>query len=208
MNNNLSGKIPNSIGLLTNLRTLQLHSNNFVGELPSAPRNCTGLQFMDFEENKLSGSVSTWMGGNLHGLSIVSLRSNSFTGSIPWSMCHLACLKILDLSLNDISGGIPACLGTFTSMRSWDTDHCRPLYSWSRDTKRGRGEYISNTYEDKVQLQGKGKLMEFEKIQSLVKSIDLSSNMPTGEILSEITELNGLVSLNLSRNNLTGQIPL
>lgn len=123
-------------------------------------------------------------------------------------MCHLACLKILDLSLNDISGGIPACLGTFTSMRSWDTDHCRPLHSWSRDTKRGRGEYISNTYEDKVQLQWKGKLMEFEKILSLVKSIDLSSNMLTGEILSEITELNGLVSLNLSTNNLTGQIPL
>ncbi|GMN50696.1 hypothetical protein TIFTF001_019837 [Ficus carica] len=197
-NNNLSGNIPNSIGLLTMLQTLQLSSNNFVGELPSALRNCTRLQFMDFEGNKLSGSVLTWMGENLHGLSIVSLRSNSFTGSIPWNMCHLACLKILDLSLNDISGGIPACLGTFTSMRSWDTDHCRPLYSRSLETKRGRGEYISNTYEAKLQLQWKGKLMEFEKI--------LENNLG-GQIPSSLTVIDRLSTLDLSNNNLSRKIP-
>ncbi|KAK7364458.1 hypothetical protein VNO80_13138 [Phaseolus coccineus] len=40
-----------------------------------------------------------------------------------------------------------------------------------------------------------------------LKSIDLSSNNLTGEIPKEIVYLFGMVSLNLSRNNLSGEIP-
>ncbi|GFP79505.1 serine/threonine-protein kinase bri1-like 2 [Phtheirospermum japonicum] len=42
---------------------------------------------------------------------------------------------------------------------------------------------------------------------TLLKAIDLSSNNITGEIPREVTSLIGLVALNLSRNKLVGPIP-
>lgn len=42
---------------------------------------------------------------------------------------------------------------------------------------------------------------------SLFKSIDLSSNNLTREVLHELTNLSGLLVLNLSRNNFLGKLP-
>ena len=47
----------------------------------------------------------------------------------------------------------------------------------------------------------------FTRPELILQSIDLSCNNLTGEIPKEITYLLGLVSLNLSRNNLSGEIP-
>ncbi|XP_034205674.1 receptor-like protein EIX2 [Prunus dulcis] len=49
-------------------------------------------------------------------------------------------------------------------------------------------------------------MYSYKNTLGLVKRIDLSSNILTGEIPSEITHLVELVSLNLSGNQLTGQI--
>ena len=53
----------------------------------------------------------------------------------------------------------------------------------------------------------KGILLEYSSTLRLVTSMDLSANNLSGEIPTEITSLSGLRSLNLSINRLTGRIP-
>ena len=53
----------------------------------------------------------------------------------------------------------------------------------------------------------KGKDLEYSTTLQLVKIIDLSNNNLSGEIPAEVTHLKGLQSLNFSFNILTGRIP-
>ncbi|GMN41316.1 hypothetical protein TIFTF001_010538 [Ficus carica] len=205
--NKLSAKIPTSIGSLTQIEALRLTDNNFIGELPTTLKNCTWLSVIDFGGNKLSRPIPTSIGENSRGLIILSLRSNFFYGSIPSSLCHLAYLQLLDLSGNDITGSIPKCISNFTAMREGWRDERTTITHIYATHKSSEGMFITEEYEDDVQLQWKGNLMEFRSILRLVKSIDLSCNKLLGKIPVEIVELDGLVSLNLSRNNLGGQIP-
>nr|TKR61902.1 hypothetical protein D5086_0000323540 [Populus alba] len=68
-------------------------------------------------------------------------------------------------------------------------------------TARG---YSSYTYS--IQMTWKGLEVEFVKILSILRGLDLSSNSFTGEIPKPIGKLKGLHQLNLSHNFLTGHI--
>ena len=82
-NNKLTGKIPISIGSLTQVWSLHLSNNNLTEELPSSFKNLRSLEVFNVGENKLSGPVPTWIGKELKHLVILSLRSNNFYGNIP-----------------------------------------------------------------------------------------------------------------------------
>ncbi|KAL7219691.1 hypothetical protein ACSBR2_012702 [Camellia fascicularis] len=56
-------------------------------------------------------------------------------------------------------------------------------------------------------LVTKGSNYQYDKILTLVTSIDLSNNNISGNMSQELTSLLGLLSLNLSGNNLIGMIP-
>ncbi|KAL2581819.1 hypothetical protein GLYMA_15G247500v4 [Glycine max] len=64
----------------------------------------------------------------------------------------------------------------------------------------------SNVYDSNVLLMWKGQEYLYLNPEFLLKSIDLSSNDLTGEIPKEVRYLLELVSLNLSRNRLSGEI--
>ena len=66
------------------------------------------------------------------------------------------------------------------------------------------GEYISLEIE---LLVIKGKVSEYSTILQLVKSMNLSKNNLLGEIPKEVISLQGLQSLNLSYNLLSRSIP-
>ena len=53
----------------------------------------------------------------------------------------------------------------------------------------------------------KGQVREYTTILGLLRTIDLSKNNLSGEIPKEVTSLQGLQSLNFSFNNLIGRIP-
>ncbi|KAK3192983.1 hypothetical protein Dsin_024293 [Dipteronia sinensis] len=67
--------------------------------------------------------------------------------------------------------------------------------------------YIGVDYQDQELLFWKGVDSFHKNTLGLVRSIDLSSNKLSGEILEAITSLVKLISLNLSRNTLTRPIP-
>ncbi|KAL6279840.1 hypothetical protein ACE6H2_016721 [Prunus campanulata] len=138
--NNLSGKLPRSLGYLMNIISLRLHDNSFSGEFPYL-ENCTELVVVDLGANKLSGKIpaSAWIGQSLRNLLMTKLNSlnlsrnnlwgklpenfgqlktlESLSGRIPSSFSSLNFLSVLDLSYNNLSGRIPlsAQLPSFNS---------------------------------------------------------------------------------------------
>nr|GMC84005.1 LRR receptor-like serine/threonine-protein kinase GSO1 [Ipomoea batatas] len=196
-NNNISGKIPHSLGSLSLLHSLHLRNNHLSGELPSSLQNCTSLRVMDFGGNKFTGKVPSWIGGSLTDLLIISLRHNKFHGKVPSSICHLNSIQILDLSENLLTGEIPHCFYNFT-------------YLMKNSSSIGSTIQIFNGsyYIDNILIQWKNQDREYRKQLGLLKSIDLSSNQLIGHIPEELSSLKGLISLNLSKNHLTGKILL
>ncbi|KAL4591388.1 hypothetical protein LXL04_004350 [Taraxacum kok-saghyz] len=200
-NNNLSGRLPPSIGSLIILETLHLYKNNFYGELPLSLKNCRKLNLLNLGANKFSGNVPLYIGENLSELYALILGSNKFFGSIPLQLCQLANLQILDLSRNDLFGTIPSCLKQ--GLLPPSNIHTSGLRHVS-----GYVVYvIEYKYVDHAMIEWKGNEYEFIKNLGLLKSIDLSCNNLTGEIPYEVTNLHGLNSLNLSNNALFGEIP-
>ncbi|CAH9052158.1 unnamed protein product [Cuscuta epithymum] len=210
-NHNLSGTLPTSIGSLTSLKALHLEHNKFTGPLPSSMKNCSSLVSFDLGHNDLFGPIPDWVGESLTQLVILVLTSNNFHASVPTSLCHLQSLQLLDLSMNHISGTLPNCLSNLTQMmtvlKGDDIAYISYELSFNFSVSNYNIYGASMGEVEKIEFVWKGMINEFGSILGYVQSIDLSSNMLSGDIPTEITSLIGLASLNLSRNNLKGQIP-
>ncbi|XP_057950849.1 receptor-like protein EIX1 [Malania oleifera] len=66
--NNLVGKIPSSMGILTSLASLHLRKNKLSENLPPPLKNCHDLQVLDLSENNFFGKIPFWMGKSLSNL--------------------------------------------------------------------------------------------------------------------------------------------
>ncbi|XP_063938111.1 receptor-like protein EIX2 [Daucus carota subsp. sativus] len=211
--NNFSGRIPTSIGYLVSLQTLILRSNNLYGELPSSLRNCSILGFADFGLNKLSGKVPSWIGKDLPQLYALILKSNRFHGSMPHEICYLSNLHFLDMSINTISGTIPLCFYNLTAMIRKGSEVAEHTYSSVDFTdiiaSPPEGAPTTNfTYFDNVLARWKGQEFQYGSNFAYLKMIDLSANNLTGEIPVGVTKLLELKGLNLSGNRFNGKVPL
>ncbi|GAU32301.1 hypothetical protein TSUD_43440 [Trifolium subterraneum] len=206
-NNDLSGKIPSSMGALVSIKALVLRNNSLSGQLPSSLKNFSDkLALLDLGENMFHGPIPSWIGDSLHQLIILSLRSNKFNGSLPSNLCYLRQLHVFDMSLNSLSGGIPTCLNNFTSMAE-DTKNSASLEDYLYTISLpNENMSVTQSYNYYIFFMWKGVNQSFKNPDKLLKSIDLSGNHLTGKIPTEIQYLYGLISLNLSRNNLTGEI--
>ncbi|KAL2334836.1 hypothetical protein Fmac_016049 [Flemingia macrophylla] len=203
-NNKLSGKIPQSMHTLVNLEVLVLRNNSLTGGLPLTLKNCTNLNVLDVSENFLFGPIPSWIGESLQKLKILSIRVNQFFGSVPVHLCYLRQIHLLDLSRNKLSEGIPTCLKNLTEMKKREIKTSEIVRGQKMTITGGTDGYI---YDSNVLLMWKGQEYVYLNPEILLKSIDLSSNDLTGEIPKELGYLVGLVSLNLSRNKLDGEIP-
>nr|KAJ0199228.1 hypothetical protein LSAT_V11C600317300 [Lactuca sativa] len=209
--NNLSGRLPPSIGSLIQLEVLDLHKNGLFGELPLSIKNCTNLTTLILGANKFSSNVPVWIGEKLSWLYVLILRSNIFFGTIPLQLCQLQKLQILDLSMNHLHGTIPSCLDNLMSMVQKGLLPTQNVHSYSIEWYYSGGglyDFQDDEYVDHAMIEWQGDEHEFFRNMGLLKSIDLSSNNLTGQIPYEITNLYQLISLNLSNNALLGEIPL
>ncbi|KAL7587683.1 hypothetical protein Lser_V15G40592 [Lactuca serriola] len=109
----LNGKIPETLGRLTNLRGLHLMGNNLTGPIPEFLRRLKLLQVLDLSHNQLTGSIPTFLGK----LSKLDLSFNQLNGSIPYSFGKLAALTYLNLEFNQLTGPIPTSLGRLVSLQ-------------------------------------------------------------------------------------------
>ncbi|GJV01622.1 leucine-rich repeat-containing protein [Tanacetum coccineum] len=210
--NFLSGMLPRSLGYLGQLEMLCLYNNSFSGELPSSFKNCTNLSLLDLGGNGFYGNVPAWIGEKFSKLYVLSLRSNNFFGTIPLQICQLVTLQILDLSINNFHGTIPSCVNNLTTMVKKGFFVKQNIHHYKLEfvvvsEVVNYAEHVDNKYIDNIMIEWQGKVNEFGSILGLVKTIDLSSNNLTGQIPNEVTTLHELLVLDLSNNTLVGEIP-
>ena len=158
---------------------------------------------LDLGENKFSGIIPTWVGESLLDMKVLILRSNRFFGHIPEKICDMSLLQVLDLAQNNMTRDIPTCFNNLKAMTKMNKFMDSLIICSALNYKRIYMEFsIVN-----VLLWLKGRGDEYKSFLGLVTSIDLSNNNLTGEIPREIIDLNELRFLNLSRNQLSGHIP-
>lgn len=88
--------IPNTIGQLTQLKTLIL-ADNVIEQIPASIGNCAQLKTLDLKDNLLNNLPESF--GQLTSLKSLNLKANEF-GKLPQSFSKLHALEYLNLSFN------------------------------------------------------------------------------------------------------------
>ncbi|KAF6997963.1 hypothetical protein CFC21_014133 [Triticum aestivum] len=198
--------------LSMSIETLRIDNNSLSGEFPLLIQNCPELTFVDLGQNKFSGSIPEWIGQKLPQLKYLRLRSNMFSGYIPAQLKELRHLQYLDLAHNNFSGSIPRSLLNMDGMTKTTELADRDIPSGTSsgiiavddgDVPGGFAYY----YIDSIFVVTKGQGREYIGQSIYMVSLDLSLNHLTGDIPKSIGPASGLVSMNLSLNHLTGKIP-
>ncbi|CAO2201023.1 unnamed protein product [Urochloa humidicola] len=214
--NLLEGEIPPCFEteLSGNIYFLLLSNNSLSGEFPVFLQNCTGLQFLDLAWNNFFGRLPEWI-GEMTRLQFLRLSHNRFSGSIPSEITNLRDLQYLDLSSNNLSSFIPRHLSNLTAMTLKGSRILSGVGMTlpDGDGNEAAGVIIANQFGQVVPIIMKGQRLSFGSTLAYFVSIDLSGNSLTGEIPSDISSLDALINLtslsylNLSYNNLSGRIP-
>ncbi|XP_044360802.1 receptor-like protein EIX1 [Triticum aestivum] len=198
--------------LSMSIETLRIDNNSLSEEFPLLIQNCPEVTFLDLGQNKFSGSIPEWIGQKLPQLRYLCLRSNMFSGYIPAQLKELRHLQYLDLAHNNFSGSIPRSLLNMDGMTETTelADPDIPSGTSSGIVAVDDGDVpggFAYYYIDSIFVVTKGQGREYIGQSIYMVSLDLSCNHLTGDIPKSIGPASGLVSMNLSLNHLTGKIP-
>ncbi|KAG2275318.1 hypothetical protein Bca52824_057873 [Brassica carinata] len=110
-NNNLIGRLPDSFYKLGFLRTrtLDVSNNQITGKLPRSLTNCTSLEYLNVEGNRIPDTFPFWL-EELPKLKIIVLRSNMFHGPIysPQHPLSFPELRMFDISQSCFQDKVPS----------------------------------------------------------------------------------------------------
>ncbi|XP_010548196.1 PREDICTED: plant intracellular Ras-group-related LRR protein 4-like [Tarenaya hassleriana] len=112
--------LPNTIGGLSSLTKLDLHSNS-ISQLPDSMGNLLNLVYLNLSGNRLSSLPSSL--SRLVRLEEIDLSSNSLS-ILPESIGSLISLEKLDIETNDIEE-IPHTIGGCSSLKELRADYNR-----------------------------------------------------------------------------------
>nr|XP_048328459.1 receptor-like protein EIX1 [Ziziphus jujuba var. spinosa] len=221
-NNLLFGKIPKCWMKWKHLEILNLQNNNLSGVIPSSMGYLTNLFWLQLRNNNLHGEFPLSL-RKCRNLGVLDLSENKFIGKIPKSIwISLRWLVAINLRSNKFHGEIPLELCSLVGLQILDLSHnnCsgtipRCFYNLSAMSTLHNSDYPSLTILSFGDIYGlmaevtvvtKGREVEYSSVLKFVKSMDLSSNNLSGEIPVELTSLQ-LQTLNLSNNHLVGKVP-
>uniref|UniRef100_A0A8R7Q958 Leucine-rich repeat-containing N-terminal plant-type domain-containing protein n=1 Tax=Triticum urartu TaxID=4572 RepID=A0A8R7Q958_TRIUA len=210
--NNLTGSVPDCLDnestintTSLSIRNLSLRNNHLSGEFPSFLQSCNLLIFLDLSNNHFFGTLPTWIGQKLTSLAFLRLRSNMFYGHIPVELMKISNLQYLDLAYNNITGIIPTPIVNFKGMILMGDNDAGYEEAFGHGLAIGDNELVDYSENFTVLTKGQERLYTGEII--FMVNLDLSSNNLVGDIPEEIGSLVALKSLNLSWNAFSGKIP-
>ncbi|CAL9171807.1 unnamed protein product, partial [Musa hybrid cultivar] len=221
-NNSFVGPIPLSFANASGLEILHLSHNNINGSFSPLFCNLNYLKILDLSNNNLSGEIPTCHKSFPTSLQSLHLNHNNLSGRFPSFLKHCEQLVTLDLGENNLFDEIPTWLGEnllylrVLSLKSnlfygtipSSLGNCSAMVEIQHDTTSLLNLFnVSGSYAESIVITAKGYDIQYTTILSLVTSIDLSNNNLSGEIPRELTKLHGLHFLNLSKNHLRGTIP-
>ncbi|CAN4104390.1 unnamed protein product [Withania somnifera] len=175
--NNFSGDIPSAIGGLSQLKVLELAGNLFDGSFPPEIGNLLNLEFLVLSLNGFAPQAIPSRFTQLKKLRNFWMTQANLAGGIPEDIGNMTALEFLDLSVNGLSGSIP-----------------NGLFQLKNLTK----VYL---YDNRMS----GNIPE--SVMSFNLDVDLCKNNLTGKIPGDFGKLKKLSKLIVFDNNLTGELP-
>ncbi|XP_034710229.1 receptor-like protein EIX1 isoform X2 [Vitis riparia] len=223
--NQFSGSVPALIGF-SSLRELHLDFNQLNGTLPESVGQLAKLESLDIASNSLQGTISEAHLFNMSRLSYLNLSSNSltFNMSLEWvppfqlyslrlAFCKLGprfpswlrtqnLLRELDISNSEISDALPdwfwnVTISTVTTLSISNNRIKGTLPNLSSKFDRFSNIDMSSNY-----FEGSIPQLPYD-----VRWLDLSNNKLSGSISLLCTVGTELLLLDLSNNSLSGGLP-
>ncbi|CAI0404011.1 unnamed protein product [Linum tenue] len=180
--------LPPSIGGLSSLTRLDLHSNR-IAQLPDSIGDLLSLVFLDLRANQLSALPSTI--GRLVRLEELDLTSN-YISTLPDSIGSLASLKKLSIETNEVEE-IPHTIGHCTSLKELRADYNRLKALPEAVGKIGTLEVLSVRYNNVRQLP-----TTMSSLENL-KELDVSFN-ELEAVPESLCFATSLVKMNVGNN--------
>ncbi len=179
--NNLVGQIPQSLGHLNALESLDLSYNRLEGDIGSLDfGRFPAFHTCILSSNLLAGSFPVWLLNVSSVLQNLQLAGNRLTGSLPSWIDQLSSVHSLDLRNNSLSGTLPLSLASMSGL--------------SRISLTGNA-HISGRLPSNI-----GNLKNLIALN--MGSMNLSGTLPTS-----ICDLVTLRDMTLGTNAISGTIP-
>ncbi|GFY85934.1 leucine-rich receptor-like protein kinase family protein [Actinidia rufa] len=201
-NNFFSGTVPD-LSSLSRLEYLYLNSSGFSGKFPwNSISNMTGLVVLSVGDNRFDRTLFPNVVVSLTKLNWLYLANCSIEGKIPPEIGNLTELVNLELSDNYMSGEIPPEISKLSKL--WQLE----LYGngLTGNFPVGFGNLTSLEKFDASRNYLEGDLSELRTLNKLV-SLQLYKNEFSGEVPEELGHFEKLVNLSLYENKLTGSLP-
>ncbi|MFS7969733.1 putative leucine-rich repeat domain superfamily [Helianthus anomalus] len=180
--------LPSSIGNLSSLTKLDLHSNKII-ELPESIGDLLKLTHLDLRANQLTSLPTTF--GKLFCLEELDLSSNNLS-SIPESICSLTRLQKLNIETNNIEE-LPYMIGQCSSLKELIADYNKLKALPEAIGKIGSLETLS------VRYNNIGRLPTTMSSLANLKELDVSFN-ELESVPESLCFATTLVKINISNN--------
>ncbi|KAL1324776.1 MDIS1-interacting receptor like kinase 2-like [Arachis ipaensis] len=185
--NNLTGTIPQNIGVLSKLQFLDLSTNYLNGTLPLSIANLTQVHELDLSRNDITGILDPLLfpdSSDDPKRGLISIRKLLFqdthlSGTLPNEIGNIKNLTVLALDANNFYGPIPPSLGNCTHL----------------SVLRLNENQFSGTIPPSI-----GKLTNLTDVRFF-------ANYLNGTVPRELGNLSSLVVLHLAENNFIGELP-
>ncbi|KAK8331124.1 hypothetical protein V6Z12_A10G053700 [Gossypium hirsutum] len=187
---------------ITRLRVYGLDKR---GELPEELLDLPYLTFLSVAHNVFSGSIPQEL-GNLKELYLLSFGNNNFSGTLPPELGSLVKLQQMRIEGNSFQGPIPSSFANLTSLVSFISSlplvDSLPLSTYSCLIRASR-----TSCRRIGGIYNGSSSLDFVRNLKNLTDLDLSFNNLTGEIPSALFTMNSLQYLFLGNNSLSGAIP-
>nr|XP_010943596.1 polygalacturonase inhibitor 1-like [Elaeis guineensis] len=194
----LTGPIPPSFAKLSSLELLQISDTSISGPVP-AFLSSTNLSALILSNNKLSGPIPSAL-SSLSNLRYFDLSGNRLTGSIPPGLLHGE-FRFLILSNNQLTGKIPPSYGD-GDIDTIDLGH---------NQLAGDPSFLFSAVKPMTKIDLSWNELGFDMTRVVfprrLTKLDLSHNRIRGRVSKSLMDLNQLKDLNLTYNQLCGEIP-
>lgn len=200
--NNLEGKIPSSIGLLTKLKTLTLSTNKISGTIPTSICSLTSLNILNLSSNQIAGTIPPCI-GNLTSLTTFALSINQLTGSIPDGIGNLVNVGYFYLNNNKLSGSVPSSIGNLTKIGYFylNNNQLSGVIPDVFSNMKSLGYFM-------IGFNGfTGSLPSSVGSLTTLSVFSASNNKLSGNIPSSYSGMTGLTSFYVDQNDLSGSVP-
>ncbi|XP_058076019.1 receptor-like protein EIX2 isoform X2 [Magnolia sinica] len=202
---NTRGSIPRAITKLINLETLRLYRYRMHAAIPDWLPELKNLRDLHLHDCMLLGPIPAALLGGLSSLESLDLGMNQLNGTIPTTLGQLSNLSFLDLSDNSLTGNVSETL--FENLKNLNTLRLSsnplvfdPHPDWAPPFQ---------LYMIKLTSSHLGpRFPPWLRTQKYIQMLDLSNSTISGIIPTWFWNLTSqLASLNLSNNNISGQLP-